>query len=127
MDRPRSDAESIFLAALERTDQARRAAFVAAACSSDDALRRRVEALLRAHDAAGSFLGGPPDGADLRAGDPTDAGDGRPAAADALTILSRRYGEMPRVLLRDPADGPETPVSGPAAAGESAPRPLSDR
>ena len=70
MSRPNADAESIFLAALERPDLRRRAGFVASACGRDDALRRRVEALLRAHDDAGSFLGGPPAGADLRACDP---------------------------------------------------------
>ena len=117
MDRPRSDAESIFLAALERTDRAGRAAFVAAACASDNPLRRRVEALSRAHEAAGSFLGCPPDAVDLWAADPTEAFDGRSAAgADTLTVLSRAYGEMPRVLLHDPSDGPETPVPAPPPA-----------
>jgi hypothetical protein len=51
MNRPRSDDESIFLAALEHTDPARRASFVAAACGDDRHLRRRVEDRLRSHDA----------------------------------------------------------------------------
>jgi tetratricopeptide (TPR) repeat protein len=127
MSRPNSDAESIFLAALERADRSGQAEFVASACGRDEALRRRVEALLRAHDLAGSFLGGPPAGVDLRAFDLTDAADGRPAGADTLTILSLAHGAMPRVLLRDPLDGPETPVPGPPTADEPSPRPPSSR
>jgi serine/threonine protein kinase/tetratricopeptide (TPR) repeat protein len=41
---------SIFVAALEKTDAAERAAYLNEACAGDEKLRRRVEALLRAHD-----------------------------------------------------------------------------
>jgi serine/threonine protein kinase/WD40 repeat protein len=51
--------ESIFAAALEKTDPAQRAAFLAQACAGDDALRRQVEELLQAHEAPGSFLNKP--------------------------------------------------------------------
>jgi hypothetical protein len=67
MSEPKLNAESVFLGALERSDRAGRCAFVASVCEDDDALRRRVEALLLTHDDAGSFLGTPPAGADLRA------------------------------------------------------------
>ena len=47
---------TIFAEALERTDPAARGAYLEAACEGNDALRRRVEALLSAHDGAGRFL-----------------------------------------------------------------------
>jgi eukaryotic-like serine/threonine-protein kinase len=40
---------TIFIAALEKPTEAERAAFLADACGGDERLRRRVEALLRAH------------------------------------------------------------------------------
>ncbi len=46
----------IFLAALERTSDAERNAFVVAACGQDAELRTRVEQLLKSHQDAGSFL-----------------------------------------------------------------------
>ena len=60
-----SDADpglmTIFAEALERTDPAARAAYLDGACGDDAALRRRVEALLAAHDGAGRFLEGDSD------------------------------------------------------------------
>jgi WD40 repeat protein/serine/threonine protein kinase len=47
---------TIFGEALERSDQAERAAYLAKACGDDQALRDRVEVLLAAHDEAGRFL-----------------------------------------------------------------------
>ncbi len=47
---------TVFAEALERTDPAARAAYLDAACGDDAALRRRVEALLAAHEGAGRFL-----------------------------------------------------------------------
>ena len=47
---------TLFAEALERTDPADRAAYLDGACEGDAALRRRVEALLAAHDGAGRFL-----------------------------------------------------------------------
>ena len=46
----------MFLGALERTDPAERAAFLDAGCGTDSALRRRLEALLRAQGEIGTFL-----------------------------------------------------------------------
>src|SRR5262245_29334233 len=47
---------SIFCGALERLAADERAAYLDAACGTDAELRARVEALLRAHEAAGGFL-----------------------------------------------------------------------
>jgi tRNA A-37 threonylcarbamoyl transferase component Bud32 len=48
--------ESLFAAALAKPSAEERAAYLDAACAGDPALRQRVEALLRAHGEAGSFL-----------------------------------------------------------------------
>ena len=50
------DEESIFIAALQRNDPAGRAAYLDVACAASAPLRRNVEALLAAHEQAGSFL-----------------------------------------------------------------------
>src|SRR6516165_2782836 len=50
----------LFAAALEIDGPAERSAYLDRACGSDDALRARVEALLRAHEQAGSFLAARP-------------------------------------------------------------------
>ncbi len=42
--------ETIFAAALEQADPAERAAYLEGACGGAPELRRRVEALLRAHE-----------------------------------------------------------------------------
>jgi serine/threonine protein kinase len=79
--------ETLFAEALARTDPAARAAFLEQACGGDVALRQRVEALLRSHEQAGSFLDQPA----------TDAG----ATSDAA----------PGQWL-DPNHLPETPLEG---------------
>src|SRR5260370_4669579 len=48
--------EEVFAAALEKPAEDARAAYLAEACAGDAALRQRVEALLKAHDAARGFL-----------------------------------------------------------------------
>src|SRR5262245_59612602 len=50
---------SIFLAALDKTGQPERAAYLEAVCGGDAALRQRVEKLLAAHEAAGGILDRP--------------------------------------------------------------------
>jgi tRNA A-37 threonylcarbamoyl transferase component Bud32 len=52
----RSSAEVVFFAALEKAGPAERAAYLDDACDGDEALRRRVEALLAAHVQVGEFL-----------------------------------------------------------------------
>src|SRR5262245_53126939 len=49
---------SIFMEALEK-DTEQRASFLEKACGGDAALRQRVEALLKSHEEARSFLGKP--------------------------------------------------------------------
>src|SRR5262245_21732644 len=53
---PDMTEETIFAEALTRRGAGERAAFLEAACGGDAALRERVEALIRSHDDAGSFL-----------------------------------------------------------------------
>src|SRR5262245_61248651 len=48
--------KEIFLAAVEKPDAAERDAYLHEACGQDEALRRRVDALLARHVQAGSFL-----------------------------------------------------------------------
>jgi hypothetical protein len=57
----------VFTEALRCVTPAARAAYLDGACGMDTALRRRVEALLRAAESAGDFLEKPPTG--LAAGD----------------------------------------------------------
>ena len=52
--------DTIFCEAVEIRDAAARSAYLERACGPDDALRRRVEALIAAHLKAGSFLDQPP-------------------------------------------------------------------
>ncbi|HEY7154963.1 MAG TPA: serine/threonine-protein kinase, partial [Gemmataceae bacterium] len=47
---------SIFIEALEKANAVERAAYLNAICGEDDAMRRRVEKLLAAHEAAGGIL-----------------------------------------------------------------------
>src|SRR6266404_6837889 len=48
--------KDIFLAAVEKADPDQREAFLHEACGGDESLREQVEALLRRHGQAGSFL-----------------------------------------------------------------------
>ena len=48
--------KELFLAALDLASASERAAFLAEACGADEALRRQVEAMLKARDASDSFL-----------------------------------------------------------------------
>ena len=54
--------QAVFAGALQFAAHADRAAYLDRACGTDAALRRRVEALLRAAENAGDFLEQPPDG-----------------------------------------------------------------
>ena len=73
MSRPPAHAERIFAAAIELPPGAARANFVLQQCSIDDALRREVESLLRAHDAAGAFLNPPVPATTIRVNLPATA------------------------------------------------------
>jgi eukaryotic-like serine/threonine-protein kinase len=58
MSQPHKPAGAIFDAAVELPPE-RRAAYLEEVCAGDGALRQRVEALLRAHEAAGQFMDNP--------------------------------------------------------------------
>jgi len=58
-DAARWDNRGHFFAAAAQPDEAARVAYLDRACGGDVGLRDRVEALLRCHDPAGSFLGTP--------------------------------------------------------------------
>ena len=51
-------AKDLFLAAVEKSTPAERAAFLDEACAGDATLRQQVEALLQAHDESGSDSAG---------------------------------------------------------------------
>jgi len=54
-DKPKN-IEAIYNAALKKSSGAQRSSYLDAACGDDNVLRGRVEALLKAHEQAGSFL-----------------------------------------------------------------------
>src|SRR5437763_14177106 len=66
--------KEIFLAAVEKASPEERAACLHEACGDDEALRRQVEALVRKHEEAGSFLESP-------VLDPAAAGEPQPGEA----------------------------------------------
>jgi hypothetical protein len=80
----------VFLRAIEAGSPAERVAVLEVSCQDNPDLRRKVEALLRAHDGAGSFLDRPAPGASGRPGrwgrpgrDPVSSGlGGRPPPAE---------------------------------------------
>jgi serine/threonine protein kinase/tetratricopeptide (TPR) repeat protein len=76
--------ETIFISALEKTDPAQRAAFLDDACRGDADLRRRVEALLRAHEQSGDLLD-PPVQASRPRTEPAPSPSGDGAAARPIT------------------------------------------
>ena len=61
MDKPPAKPEDLFARAIELPPGTGREQFVAAQCGANSALRREVESLLRAHEAAGDFLKPLPD------------------------------------------------------------------
>ena len=88
-----NDAEhhlmTVFSAALDCGSADERQAYLDLACAGDPALRQRVEALLRAHERAGGFLG-PPGPEETAAGEPS-AESSTAAAPEAGTIVAGRY------------------------------------
>jgi hypothetical protein len=54
-----ASAKAIFLGALEQKTRREVVRLLETACEGNEALRARVEELLRAHGDAGNFLGGP--------------------------------------------------------------------
>ena len=58
MNEPQKPVGAIFDAAIELPPE-RRAAYLHEACAGDEESRRRVEALLCAHESAGTFMDSP--------------------------------------------------------------------
>jgi eukaryotic-like serine/threonine-protein kinase len=78
--KPAPTEQFLFAEALQRATPQARAEYLATACGSDNALRGRVEALLRAAERAGDFLEQPPTGL---------------VSADASTLLVTFPSEQP--------------------------------
>src|SRR6516162_2000407 len=78
---------TIFLAALEKPTEAERAAFLADACAGDERLRRRVEALQRAHAEPEDLL----DPTSDRPAAPGATNPSLPDADPAGAIVAGRY------------------------------------
>jgi len=78
---------TIFIAALDKPTAAERAAFLAEACAGDERLRRRVEALLRAHAEPDDLLDPTSDRPDAPGAMSPAAPDGEQAGA----LVARRY------------------------------------
>src|SRR5690242_15910393 len=94
----------IFSAAVQITDPVGRAAYLDQACGGDANLRRRVEALLHAHDSAGDFLARPAveqlaDDLSPPAPDAKEAEPHETEANEDLTFLkpSRKPGSLGRL------------------------------
>ena len=73
---------SIFMAALDKPTEAERAAFLAEACDGDERLRRRVEALLRAHAEPDDILDPATERPDVTGANSPPVPDREPAGAD---------------------------------------------
>ena len=80
--------DEIFEAALQLTDPVKRAAYLNKALGNNDQLRQRVEALLKAHEAAGDFL------------------YESPAGVSAKTLLVSKVAEMRGAGMFDPTGVP---------------------
>jgi serine/threonine protein kinase/tetratricopeptide (TPR) repeat protein len=95
-------AKALFLAAIEKATAAERAAFLDGACAGEPELRRRVEALLQAHEEPDRLLGAP--GSAANASDRDTSG---PRAADLspeeLAVPGSRIG--PYELLQRLGEG----------------------
>ncbi len=82
MDRPGNNVKAIFIAALDREPGAARASYLDSACSDNADLRRRVEALLAAHERADEVLGPAGEQSDL-----ADTGDLNADRPEAVPII----------------------------------------
>src|SRR5262249_41003916 len=87
----------IFLAALDKTGPAERAAYLDEACAGNAALRERVEALLQANDRVDPFLDQPA-AQHLASAEKLETADRRPDDVESLDFLSPS--QKPGVLGR---------------------------
>ncbi len=107
---PDMNERDVFISALQ-TDPTKRTVYLDAACAGNPALRRRIDALLKAHDDPDSFLDSPQD-----LGATSDASLGRehlsPLVDDAVirddtSAVTRAY-DLPDVPTLAPAPRPIT-------------------
>ncbi|HVS40171.1 MAG TPA: protein kinase, partial [Gemmataceae bacterium] len=110
--------KEIFLKAAELPDEAARTGYLDKVCGGDADLRARVEALLRSHDPAGSFLGAPAAVlADPGRGATQDfAANGNPAVAPgadpaATEAVSRTPDDAPAGHGSPTTDADEEPLT----------------
>jgi serine/threonine protein kinase/Tfp pilus assembly protein PilF len=103
----------VFLMAIEAASTEERAAVLDRECQGDPELRRKVEALLQAHDRAGSFLEeaapglAEPDPAATLAGTETRAGNGTsPGGTSAGFQMDTQLEQAARVAARPVPEGP---------------------
>jgi eukaryotic-like serine/threonine-protein kinase len=82
MNEDQPPLRKIFTEAVEIADAQQRAAYLAAACGANAELRRKVEALLRAHEQAGGFLN-----------PPVNAESGRSSTVPVVEPLTEKAGE----------------------------------
>jgi serine/threonine-protein kinase len=102
--------QAVFLAALDASSAAERAALLARECGGDAELRQRVEALLSAHEAPDSLLDQPAAAADSGPPLPAVAGVVR-ALGNGLPPVQGRPADGETVTRADPAAGPEAAVA----------------
>ena len=113
MDRPGNNVKAIFIAALDHEPGADRAAYLDAACGDNADLRRRVEALLAAHERADEVLG--PAGEQSGESDTIDSNAGRPRAEATIAqspepgVLRLRPRSRPTI---DGTAGPDVLIAG---------------
>ena len=118
MAEPPKDVAAIFLAALDCKTPEERTAYLDEKCGPDADLRRRVEALLQAHDQPGDFLGSPAQ----RLAESLTAPPPYSSPSDAGTMIAGRYkllekiggGGMGSVWMADQREPGEAPGGGQA-------------
>ena len=86
-----SQANSVFLNALEIKNAEQRRSYLASACAADEPLRRDVEALLQAHAEAGSFFDPPTDQTDASTVTPAVTTEATAGIEKAGSLIAGRY------------------------------------
>jgi WD40 repeat protein len=113
--------ETIFAAALEKSSASERAAYLDEACAGDAALRHQVDALLKAHAAAGPFLDVPAPAqlaaAPRPAGEATESSDASFSAGAAGADPEATQDERPHDSAGDQSLGFLAPSQKPGSLG----------
>ncbi len=119
-------AKSLFLAASDLVDPAKRAAYLERECGGDAELRQRVEALLAAHEASGNLLGSMPGSLEQTADSESSAV--RPGATGAYIgkcpdLITGIHGDDPKKVYADLCQAIEDVVSHYESEGRPLPPP----